>query len=158
MVPTEVDSKFLSNAIEKASKEHNSPTFQPHVTLFTLPSEPVAKPTDKLISSTKSIVKKVVAPLTLEQDEVKVGETYHQSVFLKLKENENVNKLRKDLMKSVGVTDDTITHDYPHASLYYGNGSADVGPSLSSLSMIFAYAYHLGQAPYHYVYDGFACD
>jgi hypothetical protein len=123
LVPNAPSAKTLQSAIKKAAAPHNSPTFPPHVTLFSL------KNTDKTVEEfakvTQAVIDEVKAPISLEEAGVQVGETFHQSVYLALKPTDELTILRANLLEAVGAPADTESPAFPHASLYYGEGSKE---------------------------------
>jgi hypothetical protein len=129
LVPSEASAKPIKTAIDKSAKQHNSPQFDPHVTLFTLPS--TSSTTEQLIKTTKSVLTGASA-VTLTPGTVQVGDNYHQSVFLTLQPTEALTSLRTKLAKAVKAPSSALASPsstapphFPHASLYYGNGTRD---------------------------------
>jgi len=104
---------------------HNGPTFHPHVTLVSLDIK------DKSLEELKGITHTVVAasafvsPISLDQEGVQVGDTFHQSVYLALNPTEELMKLRSNLLNALGTPANPETPAFPHASLYYGEVSKD---------------------------------
>ena len=122
-MPKAPSAKTLHTVVKKTAAHYNSPTFYPHVTLFSL------KDTDKtgeaLVKLTHPVVAAFKSPISLEQAGVQVGETYHQSVYLALSPADELTTLREDLLKALGAPAGTGSSAFPHASLYYGEGSKD---------------------------------
>ncbi|KAF8308304.1 hypothetical protein DL93DRAFT_2087058 [Clavulina sp. PMI_390] len=125
LVPTAASAKPIEAAINEAHTRHHGPSFPAHVTLFSLPS--TSKTNDALIQATKSTLA-TSSPgtvITLAQGQVTIGETFHQSVFLALKPTQPLTSLRTALLKATGASTKTESANFPHASLYYGDGSSE---------------------------------
>ena len=80
---------------------------------------------EELIKLTQPVVAEVRAPISVEQAGVTVGETFHQSVYLALNLTPELRTIRANLLKAVGAPADLESPAFPHASLYYGDGSSE---------------------------------
>ena len=123
IVPKAPSAETLHTVIKKTAKHYNSPTFHPHVTLFVL--RDTDKTAETLVKLTRPVVAAAKSPISLAQAGVQVGETYHQSVYLALSPADELTTLREDLLKALGAPAGTESSAFPHASLYYGEGSKD---------------------------------
>lgn len=119
-MPNAPSAKTLQSAIKKAAA-HGSLTFPPHVTLFSLAKTDGT--VDELAKVTQAVIAEVKAPISLEEAGVQVGETFHQSVYLALQPTEELTILRANLLKAIGAPANTESPAFPHASLFYGEGS-----------------------------------
>lgn len=107
--------------------QHSSPSFDPHVTLFTLPSTSLS--TDQLVSLTRSVVESTKDKVALQVGQVTVGDTFHQSIFLTFSATPELTSLRTKLLKALrapsSLTPTSASPHFPHASLYYGSGTQE---------------------------------
>lgn len=103
----------LQERIKKLSKKHGTPLFSPHVTLFggveSTGTEMVPL-TDTLASYVKSF--------ELELTKAGYLDTFYQSLFIHVKETDELKKLRKNACRLYGTEDDGYM---PHLSLLYGD-------------------------------------
>ena len=113
LVPKNSVYTSLSKIISTISKELNSPDFPPHVTLIgkLKPERGLIQKAEKLASTIK--------PLTLRLNQPSVLNEYYRSLFLKVKEtNEvtNANQLAQEIFNRQEKY-------FPHLSLMYGDFS-----------------------------------
>jgi len=80
---------------------------------------------EELIKITQPVVAEARAPISVEQAGVTVGETFHQSIYLTLNLTAELRTIRANLLKAVGAPADLESPGFPHASLYYGDGSSE---------------------------------
>jgi len=120
-VPNAPSATTLHRAIKKTAAKHNSPTFHPHVPLFSL--NQTDKTVEELAKAMKPVVAGVKSPISLEEAGVQVGATFHQSVYLALKPVPELTALRDSLLRAVNPPAETESGAFPHAPLYYGAGS-----------------------------------
>ena len=86
---------------------------------------------NKSLEELKGITHTVVAdsafnsPISLDQERVQVGDTFHQSVYLELNSTKELVELRSNLLNALGAPANTETPAFPHAPLHYGEGHQD---------------------------------
>ena len=114
-MPNALSARLL-RVINKTAAQHNSPTFPPHVELFSLNTD---KTIEEFVEITQPVVDEARAPISLQQAGVKVDQT---SVYLALKPSTELETLRSNLLKALGAPADTESPAFPHLSLYYGEG------------------------------------
>ncbi|KAG9016281.1 hypothetical protein FRB90_003504 [Tulasnella sp. 427] len=129
--PPEVSQK-LEVVIKSIASRYSSPTFQPHVTLYSFPiTDPniLLPPQDQLPPT---------IPITFQR--VCTGKTWSQSVLIELEKMEDsvlqalynqVENIRADLANKEGVPM-TKKFFYPHLSLYYGDPPMEVKEEIAA--------------------------
>lgn len=101
----------LQQRIEKLSKKHNTPLFEPHVTLLgglQAPKTELVNLTDALGSS--------LSPFDILLTRAATGTTFYQSLFVKIKETQPLMDARK---KAEQLFDYSKEDYFPHMSLMY---------------------------------------
>ena len=121
-MPNALSARLLRNVINKTAAHHNSPTFPPHVELFSLNTD---KTIEEFVEITQPVVDEARAPISLQQAGVRVGDTFHRSVYLALVPSIELTTLRSNLLNALGVPADMERPVFPHLALYYGEGSKD---------------------------------
>lgn len=105
----------LQERIKKLSKEHDTPLFSPHVTLL----GGVKSTETEMIPLTNTLAS-YVEPFELELTKAGYLDTFYQSLFIHVKETDELKKLRKNACRLYDIEDDGYM---PHLSLLYGNFS-----------------------------------
>lgn len=103
----------LQERIRKLSKENGTPLFSPHVTLLggVQSSETEMIPLANTLAS-------YVEPFELELTKAGYLDTFYQSLFIHVKETNQLKKLRKNACRLFDIEDDGYM---PHLSLLYGD-------------------------------------
>jgi 2'-5' RNA ligase len=114
--PTGDTAYKLQQRIKKLSKKYDTPTFSPHVTLLgglTASKTELVPLTNTLASSVKSF------ELTLS----KAGylNTYYQSLFIHVEQNEGLTHLHSNACRLFDCPDEYKNEYMPHLSLLYGD-------------------------------------
>jgi len=118
----------LETLITSIAKQHGSPIFQPHITLFTVPSSPsisLAEP-EKLLPPKSDLP--ISVPIIFKR--VCTGATFFQSVFIELELGHDSGVLQAmydgAFIRNQGLVKDGGKPPYhPHLSLYYGTPSIE---------------------------------
>jgi 2'-5' RNA ligase len=114
LIPENGVYRKLSDLISQLSREHNTPSFDPHVTLIggVLGSEQeVVSKTDRLAS--------IIKPYKVGARNVEYLNEYFKCLFLRVKETDEVVRANSEARKVFGKQSDLKY--MPHLSLMYGN-------------------------------------
>ncbi|KDQ11708.1 hypothetical protein BOTBODRAFT_189691 [Botryobasidium botryosum FD-172 SS1] len=110
LVPPAEERDKLRSVISTISSKHSSPTFEPHITLVTLPSDAnAAIPNFDNLSSFEITFQPVAA-----------GQTFFQSVLIPIPASPELLDLRVSACDALKVP---FQPYFPHLSLYYGDVS-----------------------------------
>lgn len=106
----------LEEKIQKLSKKHNTPEFDPHVTLL----GNLTYGETELIQLTHTLANSL-HPLELLLTKVDCGNSFYQSIFIRVEKSEGLRSARRLACKLFDIDE---TDDYmPHLSLLYGDMS-----------------------------------
>lgn len=115
--PTGDQRNQLQEQIERLSREHGTPLFNPHITLLgglQKPSEILIPPLQTLASFTN--------PFTVSLDEVGYRQRFYQCLFIHANPSDLLTNLRNKALQLFNTT----RGDYmPHLSLLYGDMSQE---------------------------------
>jgi len=110
LVPAAEDREKLQSVISKVSSKHSSPTFEPHITLVSLPSD-----SDSSIPHLNNLTSFEVTFLPIA-----AGHTFFQSVLIPIPASPELLDLRVSTCDALKVP---FQPYFPHFSLYYGDVS-----------------------------------
>jgi 2'-5' RNA ligase len=118
LVPEGAVQDALQAVVDRLAREHGGPSFPPHLTLLgsivTLEQDLVERSQRLAASST---------PFTIHLDDVDVGETYFQSLFVTVRPTSELLALREAAQQA--FPEAPVEPYRPHVSLLYGHPSAE---------------------------------
>lgn len=104
----------LQECIKMLSKKHNTPVFSPHVTLL---GGLEASQTE--LTALTNTLASYVSPFNLSLTKTGCLNTFYQSLFIHIEQNENLSYLRNNACRLFDCSDND---EYmPHLSLLYGD-------------------------------------
>jgi len=110
-VPDKDSTVKLQGVISTLANRFDSPSFPPHITLVTVPSDTNV---DALVHSIPCD-----GPIQVLFESVTMGATFFQSVFIAIHASEELLALQRTCARQLNVDDTTMPH-FPHLSLFYG--------------------------------------
>ena len=114
--PTGETAYKLQQRIKELSKKHDTPVFSPHVTLLgglTASQTELVALTNTLASSAK--------PFDLKLSKAGYLDTYYQSLFIHIAQNEGLTHLHENACRLFDCPDAYKDEYMPHLSLIYGD-------------------------------------
>ncbi|OGC47694.1 hypothetical protein A2886_02875 [candidate division WWE3 bacterium RIFCSPHIGHO2_01_FULL_42_13] len=124
LVPPARVGEILQKVITNLSEKHNSPNFEPHITLL----NNVFSDLETVKQKAKLLASKL-KPILISLGEVSFGANYFQSVFIRVKATAELMDLYT-LAKEIYLADDNVF--MPHMSLIYGNQTMEERKRITS--------------------------
>ncbi len=108
--PTEKDAKYLLQIICRLGKKYDSPTFNPHITVYS---------GVKSISSAKSAVKncKNMRKFAVNSTDLEFSDSLWKTVFINVEKNQKLKQIHAVIRKSIRQSPEYALN--PHISLIY---------------------------------------
>lgn len=108
--PTAKDAKYLIQIICKLAKKYDSPTFNPHITVYSGVQN---------VSTAKSAVRNCVnmKKFTVEATDLEFSDNLWKTVFINVKENQELKQIHNTIKKDIPLNPKYEFN--PHISLIY---------------------------------------
>jgi len=110
-IPSAPTYRNVESIITRLAREHDGPTFSPHITIVGDVGLPKSQLTD-VIGSLNTNSDKV-----FRLGRVACSENYYKAVFVETKDDSSIRTLRSNLLSLLGMGSDEYN---PHMSLMYG--------------------------------------
>ncbi|HAG83677.1 MAG TPA: cyclic phosphodiesterase-like protein [Cyanobacteria bacterium UBA12227] len=125
LIPSEQDRSFFQDIIDSLAKEHNAPTFTPHVTIYSgeyIPDESL----DELIEKATQRVQ----PFSLRVDSISYTNEFTKTVFVQFQPHPILTQISETIHRnSLHPSDFTLN---PHLSLIYKHLSEEIKIDLAN--------------------------
>lgn len=106
----------LQQRIQKLSKKYESASFEPHITLvggLSAGETELKQLTDTLAGA--------LSPFDIILTHADIGNTYYQSLFVRIKETKELMNARKKAKQMLSISRNDKEDYFPHLSLMYGD-------------------------------------
>jgi 2'-5' RNA ligase len=110
--------EMLYKTIQELSKEHSTPSFEPHITLIPEVNESETQVIEKTLHLAKSI-----KPFTVQLTDFGYRNEYFRCLFIEAELSDELTNANLKAREIFGRQDDAVY--YPHLSLMYGDINLD---------------------------------